>query len=220
MNPHVLLIEDDLDIARLLELDLTEAGYQVTLAMSVMDGLTKARELTPDLLITDLGLPDGDGRDVVIRLRKNNSLPIIVLTARDEVSEKVALLEAGADDYIVKPFSIAELLARIAVQLRSSPQQLLTAGVLTLYPDKRLALLADHELRLSPREFDLLALLLQEPGRVYTRAEVIKALWQDTLPSESNVVDVHFANIRAKFREHEVYRLLRTVRGVGYALNA
>jgi len=220
MNAHILLIEDDLDIARLLELDLTEAGYQVALAMSVMDGLTKARELTPDLLITDLGLPDGDGRDVVIRLRKNNSLPIIVLTARDDVSEKVALLEAGADDYIVKPFSIAELLARIAVQLRSSPQQLLTAGVLTLYPNKRLAILADHELRLSPREFDLLALLLQEPGRVYTRAEVIKALWQDTLPSESNVVDVHFANIRAKFREHEVYRLLRTVRGAGYALNA
>ena len=117
----LLLIEDDREIVRFLTADLKDAGYRVSTAGSVMQGLICARELTPDLVLTDLGLPDGDGRDVVRRLRATSRVPIIVLSARDEVCSKVDLLEAGADDYLVKPFESQELLARIDARLRRSP---------------------------------------------------------------------------------------------------
>ena len=214
--PHLLLIEDDADIVDFLQADLEDAGYRVSAAFSVARGLLLARELQPDLILTDLGLPDGDGRRVVHTIRLQSQLPIIVLTARDDVSEKVALLAAGADDYVVKPFVMAELLARIAVQLRTPLNPTLSVGELELQPHNHLALLAGRELRLAPKEFQLMS----HPGRVYTRQEINKALWNGKLPEYSNVIDVHFANLRAKFREREVHTLLRTVRGVGYALRA
>ena len=217
---HLLLIEDDADIVDFLQADLEDAGYRVSAAFSVARGLLLARESHPDLILTDLGLPDGDGRRVVHTIRKQSRVPIIVLTARDEVTEKVALLSAGADDYVVKPFVVAELLARIAVQLRTPLNPTLSFGELELQPHKHLALLSGQELRLSRMEFQLLSLLMGQPGRVFTRQEINKALWNGKLSEYSNVLEVHFANLRAKFREREVYSLLRTVRGVGYALRA
>ncbi|GGR36828.1 response regulator transcription factor [Deinococcus ruber] len=217
--PHILLIEDDDDIARLLQLDLTDAGYLVSRATSVVTGLTSAREHTPDLLLLDLGLPDGDGRDVLKRLRRSGELPIIVLTAHDAVEEKVELLALGADDYIVKPFALPELLARIAVQLRHDAETTLELRGLEVRVKQHLVLYQGREVRLSPTEFDILMLLMEQPGRVYSRQELLqKTKTKDTLAADSNVIDVHMANLRSKLRDLGAYNYLRTVRGFGYAL--
>ncbi len=215
---RILVVEDDLDIANVLRMDLEDAGFEVHHADAAMTGLIKAREQNPDLILLDLGLPDFDGGDVVQRLRKNSSVPIVVLTARDTVDEKVRLLGLGADDYIIKPFHPEELLARVKVQLRQRGSEALTLGELELDPQKRLARYKEDELRLSPKEFEILALLIRQPGRVYSRQEIGQEIWQGRLPEGSNVVDVHMANLRAKLRDMEGYGLLRTVRGVGYAL--
>ena len=130
------MIEDDLDIANVLRMDLGDAGYAVEHADSAMNGLIRAREDHPDLILLDLGLPDFDGGDVVQRLRKNSAVPIIVLTARDTVDEKVRLLGLGADDYLIKPFHPDELLARVKVQLRQRVTESLTMGDLTLDPQR------------------------------------------------------------------------------------
>lgn len=215
---RILIIEDDTDIANVLKMDLTDAGYDVEHADSAMNGLIRAREDHPALILLDLGLPDFDGGDVVQRLRKNSAVPIIVLTARDTVDEKVRLLGLGADDYLIKPFHPDELIARVKVQLRQRTTESLTMGDLTLDPQKRLVMYKAEELRLSPKEFDILALLIRQPGRVYSRQEIGQEIWQGRLPEGSNVVDVHMANLRAKLRDLDGYGLLRTVRGVGYAL--
>ncbi len=214
----ILMIEDDTDIATLLELDLQEAGYRVQRADSVMNGLIRAREVQPDLILLDLGLPDGDGRDVLTRIRKDSGLPILVLTARDEVDEKVEMLSLGADDYIVKPFNVEELLARIAVQFRQKVRETQMVGELEVNLAQRLVLYQGKELHFSAKEFELVSLLMRQPGRVYSREEIFKEVWKGALDERSNVVDVHFANIRSKFRDVGLYGLLRTVRGVGYAL--
>ena len=215
---RILVVEDDLDIANVLRMDLEDAGFEVHHADAAMTGLIKAREQNPDLILLDLGLPDFDGGDVVQRLRKNSSVPIVVLTARDTVDEKVRLLGLGADDYIIKPFHPEELLARVKVQLRQRGSEALTLGDLELDPQKRLARYKEDELRLSPKEFDLLTFLARQPGRVYSRGEIEREVWNGELPSNSNVVDVHMANMRAKLRDLDGYGIIRTVRGIGYAL--
>lgn len=219
-SQHILIVEDDPDIARLLELDLEGAGYQVSVASSVMTGLIQAREHAPALILLDLGLPDGDGREVLVRLRRSSELPVIVLTARDVVGEKVELLELGADDYVVKPFQIEELLARIAVQLRQQADDTVLLGELALHPQQRLLSFRGQELPLSPKEFELIQVLMRQPGKVFSRAELNQDVWGGQLPRESNVIDVHLANLRAKLRDVQAYGLLRTVRGYGYALRA
>ena len=198
---RILVIEDDLDIANVLRLDLTDAGFDIDHADTAMTGLIKAREEHPDLILLDLGLPDFDGGDVVQRLRKNSVVPVIVLTARDTVEERVRLLGLGADDYVIKPFHPDELLARIKVQLRQRGSESLVLGDLELDPQKRLVRYKGDELRLSPKEFDILALLIRQPGRVYSRQEIGQDIWQGRLPDGSNVVDVHMANLRAKLRD-------------------
>ena len=219
MTPHhLLIIEDDPDIAALLRLDLCDAGYRVTVAHTVMNGVLAIRQTQPDLILLDLGLPDGDGRQVLTRVRRSSSVPVLILTARESISEKVELLNLGADDYIVKPYSVAELAARIAVQLRQTSSDPVVIGELQFWASRRLLTYRDREIRLSPREFDLLAILMRQPGKVVSRRELIDEVWGGNLPSESNVIDVHLASVRTKFRELSLYGLLRTVRGVGYAV--
>jgi two-component system copper resistance phosphate regulon response regulator CusR len=215
---HLLLIEDDQDIADVTKEELETDGHHVTVAGTVMQGLLLAQEHRPDLIITDLGLPDGDGRDVVIRVCQATAVPVIVLTARDDVSEKVALLALGANDYLVKPVSPRELLVRVAVQLRERGTDLLTFGDLAVSLSRRQATWQGADLQLSARELDLLALLIQDPGRIYTRAEMIQSVWQGELPLASNAIEVHLSNLREKFRQRGAAWLLRTVRGMGYAL--
>jgi two-component system, OmpR family, alkaline phosphatase synthesis response regulator PhoP len=214
---RVLLIEDDPDIARWVALELTEAGYDAVVRSDGVTGLIAARETPPDLLILDLGLPDFAGIEIARRLR-GAPYPIVVLTARDDVAEKVALFEAGADDYVVKPFHAAELLARIAAHLRRRAGGVSQAGDLRIDALRRHASWAGRDLRLSPREFDLLATLALQPGRVLARDELAQRVWEGDAAPASNVVEVHVANLRTKLRQVGAFGLIRTVRGVGYAL--
>lgn len=219
MPPRIVIVEDDGDIARLLRLELSEAGFEVHAFETGMRGLTGIRELHPDLIVLDLGLPDLSGAEIARRVRRHDVTPILILTAADDVATKVELLNAGADDYLVKPFHVEELLARVHVQLRKqrvgAPKEI---GDLTLDPIRRQVWWAGSEVRLSPREFGLLMFLAGQPGRVYGRAEIERHVWGEDLPPTSNVVDVHVANIRGKLRDAGGFGVIRTVRGVGYAL--
>ncbi|HWG84903.1 MAG TPA: response regulator transcription factor [Deinococcales bacterium] len=217
----ILIIEDDPDITRVVRYELEEAGYKVLSAGDGVTGLTTAREANPDLVVLDLGLPDLDGAEIARRIRKTSDIPIIILTAMDAVDRKVSLLDAGADDYITKPFHPEELLARVRVQLRHHQGgETVVLGDLEINAEKRICKYAEKEVRLSPREFDLLTFLARQPGRVYTREEIERGVWGEDLPSNSNVVDVHMANIRAKLRDVDGYGVIRTVRGIGYALKS
>ena len=217
MKKHVFIIEDDADIARLLTMELEEAGFEVSAYITGMQGLSAIREQEPDLVILDLGLPDLDGAEIARRIRKTGDTPIVILTAADEVRTKVDLLNAGADDYLAKPFHMEELVARVNVQLRKrSFGAVHEVGDLRVDVLGRQAFLGDEELKLSPREFELLVRLVSQPGRVFSREEIEESLWSEGVPS-SNVVDVHIANIRGKLRDAGGFGLIRTVRGVGYA---
>jgi len=216
---RILIIEDDPEIAGLLQAELGEAGYRVDWAAGGMQGLVKLREDPPHLIVLDLGLPDLDGAEIARRAKQNGDVPIIVLTATDAVERKVQLLLGGADDYLTKPFHPAELLARIQVQLRRGEGgEVRRVGDLEIEVETRRVRAGGREVALSPKEFALLELLSSRPGRVFSRNEIARHIWGKPLETESNVVDVHVANLRAKLREAGAYGYLRTVRGVGYAL--
>lgn len=221
MAKRILIVEDDVDILRLLKRELEEAGFEVLAYETGMRGLTAVREEQPDLVILDLGLPDISGQEIARRVRRTGDTPMIILTAADEVNTKVEMLNAGADDYLAKPFHFQELLARVNVQLRKrtlgAAQKI---GDMTIDPVRRQVLWGDEEVKLSPREYELLAYLAGQPGRVYSRKEIETNVWGEDLPPSSNVVDVHIANIRGKLREVGGYGVIRTVRGVGYALKS
>jgi len=221
MSQHVVIVEDDVDISRLLRLELEDAGYRVSCFDTGMRGLAGIREDGPDLIILDLGLPDISGAEIAKRVRRTDATPIIILTAADDVATKVTLLNAGADDYLAKPFHVEELLARVGVQLRKHGVGGATRiGDLVIDTLRRQVHFAEHEVRVSPREFELLLYLASQPGRVYSRREIEQNVWGGDLPPSSNVVDVHVANIRSKLREAGGYGVIRTVRGVGYAIKA
>jgi two-component system, OmpR family, alkaline phosphatase synthesis response regulator PhoP len=216
---RILVIEDDPDISRVVRFELEEAGFHVLTASDGVTGLTTAREENPELVILDLGLPDLDGAEIARRIRKTSDIPIIILTAMDAVGSKVSLLEGGADDYLTKPFEPAELVARVKVQLRRHRGgEAVVLGLLEIHPEKRLVRYNSKEIRLSPKEFELLNFLARQPGRVYNREEIERGVWGSDLDDNSNVVDVHMANIRSKLREADGYGVIRTVRGIGYAL--
>ncbi|HEX7022379.1 MAG TPA: response regulator transcription factor [Trueperaceae bacterium] len=216
---HILIVEDDVDIGRLLTLELEDAGFSVTHCDSGIRGLSAIREENPDLIVLDLGLPDLGGAEIARRVRKTSETPMIILTAADDVGTKVELLNSGADDYLAKPFHADELLARIRVQLRRrSSGAVQKVGDMMLDPARRQLFWEEQEVRLSPREFDLLVYLCNQPGRVYSREEIETNVWGEDLPPSSNVVDVHIANIRGKLREAGGFGVIRTVRGIGYAI--
>jgi two-component system, OmpR family, alkaline phosphatase synthesis response regulator PhoP len=219
VSKHVVIVEDDMDISRLLTLELEEAGFRVSAYGTGIRGLSAIREEKPDLIILDLGLPDISGAEIARRVRRTDPTPIIILTAADDVETKVEMLNAGADDYLAKPFHMEELRARVNVQLRK--QGVGTArviGDLTIDALRRQVFWSGEEVRVSPREFELLQYLATQPGRVYSRREIEQNVWGEDLPPSSNVVDVHIANIRSKMRDVGGYGVIRTVRGVGYAI--
>jgi two-component system copper resistance phosphate regulon response regulator CusR len=216
--PSILIIEDDPDLATVLQHDLQDAGHEISHASSVMQGLTHARSHPPDLVILDLNLPDGNGRDVLTRLKSTTGVRVMILTAHDSISKKVELLNLGANDYLVKPYNLDELLARVAVQLRVPASDVLRIGDLELSPSKQRVTCNGAELRFGPTEFEILALLMRYPGKVYSREHILQVVWGAEIAPKSNMVDVHLANIRAKLRDAGLYRYLRTVRGVGYGL--
>ncbi|MDR0434119.1 MAG: response regulator transcription factor [Gracilibacteraceae bacterium] len=219
----ILLIEDEEKMARMVELELCHEGYSVLKALDGLSGLTLA-EKDVDLVLLDVMLPGLSGLEVLRRLRKISDVPVILLTARDAVVDKVAGLDAGADDYITKPFAIEELLARIraALRKRASLRQAgeapLTAGPLTLDPARREVRANGAAVELTNREFELLQHLMQNKGLVLTRDTLLERVWGYEYPGGANTVDVYIRFLRGKIDEKIGTRLIQTVRGVGYRL--
>jgi Response regulators consisting of a CheY-like receiver domain and a winged-helix DNA-binding domain len=220
---NVLLVEDDPAIRAALGRGLRERGHAVSSAPTAMDGLRHALGERPDLIVLDLGLPDLDGAEMLRMLRAVSRMPVIVATARDGDIEMVRLLDAGADDYVVKPFSAAQLDARIRAVLRrlrdDRADSSVTVGLLRLDPRTREATLGEARLDLSPREFDLLHYLASRPGEVVTKRELLTEVWQVPYGGADKTVDVHLSWLRRKLGETaQQPRYLQTVRGVGVKL--
>lgn len=222
MAAHILLVEDEVKLARFIELELDSDGYQVSVAHDGMTGLSLAREVTPDMAILDWMLPGLTGLELCRRLRATgNKIPILLLTARDEVSDRVLGLDAGADDYLVKPFSIEELLARIRAHLRRTEEgdpEVLRFEDLSLHPLTREVYRGQRRIELTAKEFDLLEYLISHPRQVYTRDQILEKVWGYDFMGDSNIIEVYIRYLRLKLEEQGEKRLIHTVRGVGYAL--
>jgi DNA-binding response OmpR family regulator len=221
----VLLIEDDAAIRGALIRGLSERGHAVASAGTGMAGLEQAVSSQPDLVVLDLGLPDVDGRTVLRMLRGASKVPVVVATARDDESEIVALLDAGADDYVVKPFSAAQLDARIRAVLRRGGErkadEVIEVGDLRVDPRARQATLEGRNLELTPREFALLHYLAARAGEVVSKRELLAEVWQLPYGGADKTVDVHLSWLRRKLGEtaHEP-RYVHSVRGVGVRIAA
>jgi DNA-binding response OmpR family regulator len=221
--PQVLVIEDDVDVRDAIGRLLTATGHEVRLCATALDGLREVAARPPDIVVLDLGLPDLDGAAVLSRIRATSQVPIVVATAREAESEMIRLLRAGADDYVVKPYSAEQIEARIAAMLRrgrgGAPAGL-TVGGLALDPPARTASLDGTPLQLSRLEFDLLAYLMERAGKVVTRRQLLTDVWPDESRS-LETVDVHVTWLRRKLGERAAQpRYLHTVRGVGIRLSA
>ena len=220
----MLIIEDDDRIRPLLMRSLDQRGYAVDSAVTGMQGLQRAIETRPDLVILDLGLPDVDGRQVLSMLRAVSEVPVIVASARDDDPSLVGCLDAGADDYVVKPYTTAQLEARIRAVLRRTaggraPRQNLVVGGLELDVAARRTTLDGVPVELSPREFDLLRHLAERAGEVVTKKELLSEVWQQAWGGSDKTVDVHLSWLRRKLGESASEpRYLHTVRGVGVRL--
>ena len=219
MKEHILLVEDEEKLARFVELELSYEGYEVEKAADGRTGLELAESGRFDLMLLDIMLPSLNGMEVLRRLRRTSSLPVIMLTARDSVMDKVTGLDSGADDYISKPFAIEELLARIRVVLRKQKaSELLCIGRLSLDPASHIAKVDSSPLDLTKREFDLLQLLIENKGIVLTRDVLLQRVWGYEYQGETNAVDVYIRFLRQKIDETFNVKYIHTVRGVGYVL--
>ncbi|MFI9639129.1 response regulator transcription factor [Micromonospora sp. NPDC051925] len=225
---HLLLIEDDLTIRTPLIRALRDRGHAVAAATTAMDGLRSALDDRPDLVVLDLGLPDLDGRELLRMLRAVSAVPVIVATARDDETEIVRVLDAGADDYLVKPFTAAQLDARVRAVLRRGPAAAtdpaassVVVGKLQIDPRSRQVHLDGEPVDLTPREFDLLHHLATRPDQVVTKRELMTEVWQVPYGGADKTVDVHLSWLRRKLGESALApRYLHTVRGVGVRLSA
>jgi two-component system response regulator MprA len=222
MSEHILVVEDDPQIADLLRRGLIYEGYSVAVAADGPAGLTAARDRPPDLVLLDLMLPGMDGLTVCARLRSASSVPILILTARDAVPDRVKGLDAGADDYVVKPFNFDELLARIRAHLRrrapAADQETLRFADLTLNPNTHEVFRGSRKVELTAREFEVLLLFMQHPRQVITRDLLYERIWGYDFGGESNIIEVYVRYVRSKLEDGGAPRLIQTVRGVGYAL--
>jgi DNA-binding response OmpR family regulator len=222
MATRILLVEDEVKLARFVELELRSEGYEISVAHDGMTGLAMARESPPDLAILDWMLPGLSGLEICRRLRSTgSSIPVIFITAKDEIGDRVAGLDAGADDYIVKPFSIEELLARVRAHLRRHQkvdQDLLQFEDLTLNRLTREVYRDRVEIELTAKEFDLLEYLLSHPRQVLTKTQILERVWGYDFMGDSNIIEVYIRYLRLKLEQSDQKRLIHTVRGVGYAL--
>ncbi|MCX5732339.1 MAG: response regulator [Deltaproteobacteria bacterium] len=224
-RPLVLVVEDEPQMRRFLRASLGAEGYRVLEAWTVADGLRQATAEHPDALLLDLGLPDGDGLELVRKLREWSSVPVIVVSARGREEEKVAALDAGADDYLPKPFGTKELLARLRVALRhargaSTPgSPVLEVGPLRMDLERREATVEGHAVRLTPIEWRLLAYLARHAGKVLTHSQILREVWGPNVSSQTHYVRVYMAELRKKLEaDPSRPRLLLTEPGVGYRL--
>ena len=227
-KPKVLFVEDESSISGPFSKALAREGFEPVVAATAERALQLAGEIDPDIVLLDLTLPDGDGRDVCRAIRRRSNVPILMLTARGTETDRIVGLELGADDYVVKPFSGAEVIARIRAVLRrtgkSAPEEQpepVTVGDLHVDPGARRARLHDKELQLSRKEFDLLAELVAHAGRVVTREDLMSRVWDENWFGSTKTLDVHIRWLRQKLGDApESPRYLHTVRGVGFRFTA
>ena len=222
MAERILLVEDEEKLARMVELELQYEGYEVEKAFDGRTGLELALSGKFDLVLLDIMLPALSGMEVLRRLRKESQMPVIMLTARDTVVDKVSGLDMGADDYITKPFAIEELLARIRAALRKRPAAQeaprLTCGPLVMDVERHEVTVKGTEVELTRREFDLLRCLLEHKEKVLTREALLDHVWGFDFAGETNAVDVYIRFLRSKIDERFGVKIIHTVRGVGYVI--
>ena len=222
MTAHILVVEDEAKLAQFIKMELEFEQYKVTYATDGFTGLSSAREIEPDLILLDWMLPGISGPEICRRLRQTGSkVPIILLTAKDEVGDRVAGLDAGADDYVIKPFSIEELLARVRANLRREQEEdvnSLQFSDLSLNRSTREVFRGDRAIELTAKEFDLLDYLLSHPRQVLTRDQILERVWGYDFMGDSNIIEVYVRYLRLKLEDNEESRLIQTVRGVGYVL--
>ncbi|MDR1028718.1 MAG: response regulator transcription factor [Clostridiales Family XIII bacterium] len=231
MPERILIVEDEEKMARMVELELSHEGYDVTKCPDGLTGLQCAERNDFDLILLDVMLPGLSGIEVLRRLRKSKSTPVILLTARDEVVDKVLGLDSGAEDYVTKPFAIEELLARIRATLRTSAAKeakfqegdapngaVLTAGELSFDIGRHVVSYAGENIELTPKEFDLLRCLLENKGMALTREALLDKVWGYDYIGETNAVDVYVRFLRSKIDEKYGVKLISTLRGVGYRI--
>ncbi len=221
MAERILVIEDEVKITDFLRRGLSYEGYEVDIAHDGEAGLAKALESRPDLIILDIMLPGLDGLEVCRQLRAESDVPILMLTAKDAVPDRVAGLDSGADDYLVKPFAFDELLARIRALLRRrqpAEQQVLRFADLTLNQATRRVTRGERQIELTAKEYDVLELFMRHPRQVLTRDIIYERIWGYDFGGESNIIEVYVRYLRAKLEAGGEPRLIHTVRGVGYVL--
>lgn len=220
----VLIVEDDDTLAQNLKRKLIESGLSVDLSGTVEDGLFQATEVPYDCLILDLNLPDGSGFEICQQLRKNKiATPILMLTARDAVDDKLKGLDSGADDYVLKPADTREVIARVRALIRRNskdPLPILKVGELTIDPQTRQAWVGEQQLDLPTKEFAVLEFLARHSDEVVTRTMLMEHIWGSDFETFSNVVDVYIRNLRRKIDTKGKQPLLHTIRGSGYCLSA
>lgn len=222
MAEQILVIEDEANIAQFLERGLIYEGYRVDVAYDGQSGLSMARDNPPDMVILDWMLPGLDGIEVCRRLRAASEVPILMLTAKDAVTDRVSGLDAGADDYLVKPFSFEELLARVRALLRrsntTSRPEILRFADLSLDTGTHRAMRGDRAIDLTAKEYELLELFMRNPRQVLTRDVIFDRVWGYDFGGESNIIEVYVRYLRQKTETESEARLIHTVRGVGYVL--
>lgn len=220
---HVLVVDDEIQIRRFLKYSLEANGYHVFETATGQEALAKAAQIRPDLTILDLGLPDLDGLEVLKRLREWMTMPIIILSVRDADRDKIAALDAGADDYLTKPFSVDELMARMRVAKRhTKPEpevQVFTSGSLKVDLSRRSVTVNDEPIHLTPTEYALLRLLIQHAGRVLTHHQILREVWGPEYVDETHYLRVYVAQLRQKIEpDPAVPTIILTEPGVGYRL--
>lgn len=221
---HVLIVDDELQIRRFLRISLEANGYNVHETDNGQDALIKAAQLRPDLIILDLGLPDMDGLEILTQLREWTKTPVIILSVRDADRDKIAALDAGADDYLTKPFSTDELMARMRVAQRHAQptpeKSIFTYGDIQVDLTRRLVTRKGEPVKLTPTEYALLRLLIQHEGKVLTHRQILKAVWGPEYVDETHYLRVYFAQLRQKLENNPALpEIILTEPGVGYRLN-
>ncbi|MBL1074956.1 response regulator transcription factor [Nocardia sp. 2] len=225
-SPRILIVDDDARVLTAVTRGLRLSGFEVETATDGASALQRIAASAPQAMVLDLNMPQLDGVGVVTALRSfGNDIPICVLSARSEVTDRIGALEAGADDYLTKPFDLGELVARLRAMLRRAPApvhgaaaDLIKVGPLTIHPTARRAYANDTLLDLTKREFDLLAALSAAPGQVFTRAQLLDRVWGYDFETQTKVVDVFVSYLRRKIESTGCPRLVHTVRGVGFVL--
>ncbi len=224
-KPYIVIVEDEPEIRRFIETSLAAAGYRVEATKAGAEAIKIIKSHPPDVIVLDLGLPDMDGKALLRELRSWSRLPVIVLSARDQEAEKVEALEAGADDYLTKPFGLQELLARIKVALRHSSRReqmqetAYTYGDLTIDLARRKAKLRDDELKLTPTEYDLLSLLAKKAGQVVTHSEMLREVWGRNSDENDHYLRIYIQRLRQKLGDNPLKpTYIFTEPGIGYRL--